>query len=209
MLLLCMLLLFDFDGVMVNTAKVAYQTLKEIDAEAPASMQEYLTFFRGNIYEKTGLGDPTPQTLDISDPFFRLYTPRVLALAPVEGIAGMLKQLAQKALLDIISSTVSDTIRQYLYKQSLDGVFQHIYGGDVHKSKVVKIRKALEVHNATKEETFFITDTLGDIKEATEVGIRSIAVTWGYHDRKTLAEGAPYAIVETPTELDNVLSGDC
>ena len=48
---------------------------------------------------------------------------------------------------------------------------------------------------------FFITDTLGDIKEANKVGIESIGITWGYQDKAKLQKGNPKKIVDTPTEL--------
>lgn len=59
------------------------------------------------------------------------------------------------------------------------------------------------------KDAVFITDTLGDIREARECDIDSIAVTWGFHERKTLEKGNPIVIVSDPRELfveiDNVL----
>ena len=46
-----------------------------------------------------------------------------------------------------------------------------------------------------KERLFFITDTLGDIVEAKKVGIKTIAVDYGYHDRGVLSKGNPDGII--------------
>jgi phosphoglycolate phosphatase-like HAD superfamily hydrolase len=47
----------------------------------------------------------------------------------------------------------------------------------------------------------FITDTVGDIIEAEKCAIRSVAVTWGYHDTTNLTKAKPAAIVNDTTEL--------
>ncbi len=48
-----------------------------------------------------------------------------------------------------------------------------------------------------------ITDTLGDLKEANQTGIKTIAVTWGVHQREKLKAGSPTVIIEEPTDLVN------
>jgi phosphoglycolate phosphatase-like HAD superfamily hydrolase len=55
------------------------------------------------------------------------------------------------------------------------------------------------------KDCIFVTDTIGDIKEARHFDILSIAVTWWYHPRKLLLSEKPYQIVESPRELWVVL----
>jgi phosphoglycolate phosphatase len=54
------------------------------------------------------------------------------------------------------------------------------------------------------EDCLFITDTLGDIKEAHHMKVPTVAVTWGYQSIETLKKGAPPRIVNTPQELLSV-----
>lgn len=58
-----------------------------------------------------------------------------------------------------------------------------------------------ENYNADSANYLFVTDTLGDIREAEKCNIKSIAVAWGYHPVTTLEKGNPIAIVQTPKEL--------
>ncbi|MBU1557929.1 hypothetical protein KKC45_03125 [Patescibacteria group bacterium] len=51
----------------------------------------------------------------------------------------------------------------------------------------------------------FITDTLGDIREASEMDIKSIGVTWGFHNRETLKRGNPFNIAEKPEDLSSAI----
>lgn len=46
-----------------------------------------------------------------------------------------------------------------------------------------------------------ITDTLGDLKEASLAGVNAIGVSWGFHDRRTLAKGNPFRIINKIEEL--------
>ena len=54
-------------------------------------------------------------------------------------------------------------------------------------------------------ECVFVTDTVGDVREAQELGIRSVAVTWGFHSAERLAEVSPDVVVESVEELGRVL----
>jgi phosphoglycolate phosphatase len=105
----------------------------------------------------------------------------------------------------IVSSTMDHIIEQYLERYALREVFVRIYGATVEKDKKIKFRQALGDFQAEAGESLFVTDTLGDIRDATPMGIASIGVTWGYHPRETLAQGNPQVIVETPEALESAL----
>jgi len=72
----------------------------------------------------------------------------------------------------------------------------------VHESKVHKIKLLLEKYSMSPENTIFVTDTLGDIKEAQECNVPTLAVTWGFHARETLEKGNPTKIIDHFEELE-------
>jgi phosphoglycolate phosphatase len=78
-------------------------------------------------------------------------------------------------------------------------------GNDVHKSKIEKIKMVFAKYNIGPENCVFVIDTLGDIKEATETGVKSLAVSWGFHNRETLLLGNPYKIIDRPEDLPPTL----
>lgn len=67
--------------------------------------------------------------------------------------------------------------------------FSEILGSDVARDKIRKIKMVLDNNDLNAEDCVFITDTLGDILEARQCGIESIAVTWGYHEAERLQKG--------------------
>jgi phosphoglycolate phosphatase len=92
-------------------------------------------------------------------------------------------------------------INTFLKKESIDGFFIDVLGADVHKSKVTKIKMLLDKYKVHPKDAVFITDTLGDVLEANECGVPSIAVTWGLHEKETLSKGNPAKIIENPLFL--------
>ena len=71
----------------------------------------------------------------------------------------------------------------------------------VHNNKTERINNAFEKYGVGPKDCVFITDTLGDMREAASCGIPSIGVTWGFHKKNNLEKGNPFKIAETPEEL--------
>jgi HAD superfamily hydrolase (TIGR01549 family) len=186
---------FDFDGVIADSFSAAFAVNKMI---FPTSTEDdYRKRFEGNINEAASLKDEPKTDVD----FFTEYT-LLLPKCPIfEGMEEVVKKLAASHTLIIVSSTISDLIKEYLKSHQLDNYFTEVMGNDIHKSKITKIEMALSKYGMSEDDCLFITDTLGDIKEAHHVGIKAIAVTWGYQSRQTLELGQPSAIVDTPAEL--------
>ncbi len=117
------------------------------------------------------------------------------------GMLDVIKSLTENYPLIIVSSTITSPIREYMEGHRATSYFKEIMGNDVHKSKVEKIKMIFDKYGVGPNNCVFITDTLGDIREAEKTGVKSIAVTWGFHDKETLARGNPITIVDKPEEL--------
>lgn len=188
------LVFWDFDGVFVNTFHLALSLMQTHDATM--TDEEYRRWFEGNINEaKTGKLIPSDKE------FFAQYTPRVLEILLSPGMTKALEDISALYPSFIVSSTINSAIEKYLQEHHLSSYIQEVFGNDVSPSKVEKFHILLKKYNSTASDCVFITDTLGDIREANEVGIKSIAVLWGFHDRKTLEKGNPAGIVEKPSEI--------
>lgn len=198
-------LLFDFDGVIVDSFDVNYQTYAEISPN-PVSADAYRRFFDGNIFEvkdvaKDQLFEETENEDLMLHPFNLALIPRLMAAHPFEGMVEVVKALGEQYTLVVISSSVTSPIEEYLRSHDLFELFDKVYGAEAHKSKSAKIDMMFAEFGATAEECVFITDTLGDMREAAHKGVQSIAVDWGFQPREVLAMGSPLAIVSTPQEL--------
>ena len=191
-------ILFDFDGVIVDSFDLAFETLKPFFPMEGFDRDYFRSMFDGNFYDsvaKAGAGDFDPQA------FFKVYLPAFLKLPSIDGIPHVLKTLSEEYRLAIVSSTYSDPIREWLKTHELDQYFTDVFGADFEKSKEKKMEMIFDRYGIDKDDCVFVTDTIGDIKEANDIEVSTIAVAYGYHDRTHLDKAHPIAIVDTPEEL--------
>jgi len=189
-------LLFDFDGVIAYTFELCYEINKKLNPVI--TREEYRNKFLGNINDyKPKKCEKEKSEFD----FFAHYTPKLLELKINMDMKNSILELSKSYSLFIISSTNTDPIRKFLKQNQIEHCFKEIYGNDVHKSKIEKIKMVLEKYLLTPSECLFITDTVGDIKEARTCDINSVAVSWGFHSHKTLEQANPLTVVDTISEL--------
>lgn len=198
------IVIFDFDGVIANTFQMCLRINRLVNPDIKED--EYRRLFEGNInYAKKDR--PGRQKID----FWHEYEKDIVKALLFPGIDTQISSLSSRFTCVIVSSTINRPIELFLEQHGLRQYFAEIFGNDVSESKVEKFKMIFEEYQVTAADCMFITDTLGDIKEAKELGIKSIAVTWGYHDQAILEKGNPEAIINNPGEIgdsvQSVLSG--
>lgn len=188
------LVIFDFDGVLVDTLGIAFAI--NVKAEPTLSLEKYKSFFEGNIHDaiKSGKKKFIPD-------FDEHYSEMTRELAIPPALKKIVQKLYANNVLSIASSSSTYLIEDILKREGIDNCFKDVWGSDMHQSKIIKIKKLLEKYKVVPEEAVFITDTAGDILEGRECKVKSIAVTWGFHDEKTLQKAMPAKIVSTPEDL--------
>jgi len=198
------LVMFDFDGVLVDTLFINHKIYEEVNEEL--SLDEFKSFYHGNKFKA--------KRFDGSDRCehpnrCEKYDFHTRELKVPEIFKDIVKELSLKYILSIISSTHSSSIEKIIKRDGLGGYFSDILGVEVDKSKVKKIKMLLDKYGVDKDNSVYITDTLGDICEAGECSVPSVGVLWGYHDKETLKKGNPAQIIDDPKDLigaiDNVL----
>lgn len=189
------LIIFDFDGVLVDTLIPSYEICLEKNENL--SPEKYKTFFEGNIHDAFKIkGKLTP------DPdFSKKYDECTRELKIPQELKILVQNLEAKYALAIVSSTHTSSIKDILVRGDLANAFGDILGNDINTSKVIKIKMLLEKYKISQDEAVYITDTTGDVNEARECGVKSIAVTWGFHNKETLEKANPAKIIDNPQDL--------
>ncbi|MFC2134625.1 HAD hydrolase-like protein [Bacteroidota bacterium] len=116
-----------------------------------------------------------------------------------------LKQLSKKHILRIISSAREEGTSKCLKNNDMEKLFSFIYGFESGRLKADKFKLVLENYNISKDECIFVTDTLGDILEANEIGIKSIGIISKYHNKETLMKGKPFKVISELSELSRII----
>lgn len=193
-------IVFDFDGVIVNTYENHYQTYakkyKDLDRET------HKRLFEGNVLELRRSLVVKDEGLDIT----ALLKEHLMEQDLDFTIADILKDLNKKYMLFIITSHSEPVINDFLRKEKIDSLFKQVLGRESAEKKEAKFLKVLDKYSLKKNEVVFVTDTLGDILEAKKAGIRTIAVDFGFHERWRLQNGKPFAIVSNFEELEKMIS---
>ncbi len=193
--------LFDFDGVIADSFMPLFEAACAVHPHFTEA--NYRTIWDGNIYDawkKLELECTDACRRDEKE-FFAEFEFRKHRTTIFNGMEAVLRELAERHTLSIISSGVSMDIMAHLEKQELGRYFSDIFGKDVHFSKIQKINMLLDRYDITARDCVFVTDTLGDMREAREAGIDSIGVSWGFQPRERLERGSPFCIVDTPSQL--------
>ncbi len=192
--------LFDFDGVIADSFALAFDVGRTIHPHL--TEDSYRALFEGNVYESLKAIDPT----DRSHEYFSLFEPRAKAETHlIPEMDKVVAELAEEHPLIIISSTITMPIQRFLDSHDLAKHFIEVMGKDVHASKVEKMRMVFEKYETTADHCVFITDTLGDMREAKEHEMGVIGVSWGFHKHETLERGIPFRIVDRPHELPDAV----
>jgi phosphoglycolate phosphatase len=198
------LILYDFDGVIVDSFPISFGILREKNPNI--TEQDYRDCFLGNFYEEEMRGRPDI-VWGAPEEFFSKYADKLMSMPPVPGMVPVIQELAKEFTQVIVTSTINSPVQEYLKTYKLDQYFEAVLGKEDGHSKTEKIQTAVARFEGDVKNALFITDTLGDLKEANRAGVRSIAVTWGFHDRETLEKGSPFAVVVEPQELISAVRG--
>jgi phosphoglycolate phosphatase len=122
-------------------------------------------------------------------------------MKPVAAMLPVVEALQKNNILLVISSNDSVTIQKALEKFGYDGYFQEVLGSDFMLSKKDKMTYALDKYQLSPEDIYYIGDTTGDIVEGRQAGVKTVGVTWGWHDKKRMAAAKPDYLMETPEDL--------
>lgn len=200
------LFLFDFDGVIVDSLELYEQAvnfcLKKVGSEPLRDREDFLSLFDHNFYDAM-----IRRNIDL-----KAFTSASAEIAPTldygkvkpnTGLPPILDRLRKKNGngLFIISSNSKFAIKIMLAIFGLDHLFKKVLGYEFKLSKEEKILHAVEEFGTTPENAYYICDTSGDVREAKNAGVKTVAVTWGWHPKERLAQAQPDYLIDTPEEL--------
>lgn len=199
------LLIWDFDGVIVDSFELGFKV--NLEEPTPAlTREEYRKLFVGNVYEHPLVQSSIEKTGGTEKSFMSRYRENMHSLVPIQGMKELIASLAEGGVIQsIVSSTWSDNIEIFLSEHGMRNFFDDVLGSDIERSKVKKFNTLSEKYQIPLSNALFVTDTLGDLREAAHVQMPAIAVSWGFHLNEHLEQGVSLAIVHKVSELKQAL----
>lgn len=194
-------IIFDFDGTIADSFAVMLRTIHQqlgrpfdkddVSRLRGMSSREVLKELRIPIWRALFLAAKTR----------RLLGNHLDEITLIPGIGEALKTLSQEYPLFILSANSVKNVRTFLELRGIDSYFKGVYGGVAPWRKSGALRKLIREHKLALEETWYVGDGDLDIKAAHHVGIKSVAVTWGFSNPHVLKKCAPDALVFSSDEL--------
>ena len=220
--------LFDFDGTLVQTREASWKIFARTNAAFNLGINSQQDFFRlleDNLFLSLQRRCRDEEQAQQVAQHFLAQLDADYAPDLVPGMVDVIHALAGTCSLAVVSSNSTATIRRLVTRAHVAHCFSHVFGGDVEPDKRAVVRQFLadrsylvgrdcspeyrEGHRpavASASDLVLITDTTGDVKHATECGVRAVGVAWGMHtEDRLLAAGAEFVAV-WPQELIAYLS---
>jgi phosphoglycolate phosphatase-like HAD superfamily hydrolase len=195
------LIIFDFDGVIVNTLDFSFEINHSFNPEL--RREDWVNLHSGDSFYDE-YKNPERKIKNSVEDFYELYEKKIFEVPPYAGIPEILKVLSGKYQLSIVSGSPERIIKEYLKKYKLD-YFDTILGTETHLDKTHKLDLLLKKHSLKPRDCVLITDTICDIREGKQVGVESIAVTWGMFNGERFSPEQPFGIVSNPDEIPDTI----
>jgi phosphoglycolate phosphatase len=199
------LAIFDFDGTIADSAGWFADALNEVARhngfrEVSAEQREIL---RGHSMSETFayLGIPTWKLPRIVRELRAIAARDVEQISIFPWVPDIFEALRSRGIaIAIVSSNAKSNIHRVLGAELASMIAQFGTGAPLF-GKAAKIKSVIKRCSSSVESTTSIGDEVRDIEAAHALGIRSVAVTWGYATAPALEAARPTRLVHAPAEL--------
>lgn len=177
------IIIFDMDGVLFDSIGFAREVFL---ANYPGTTAEiYNEIHSGNYHEGVRRYDHLriQETEEERAKNRAEYMEKKSKTPLFEGIKQILKELQSFGYVLAINTNAYDrNCIPLLERSNIKDYFDFIATADLSKDKVEKFQIIRDRYGAENKDVVFITDALGDLRDADTANVPTITVTWGVHD---------------------------
>ncbi len=200
-----MLLLFDYDGVIVDSFNILLDVCIEAQTafgEGRVPGPDDFRTIENLTFDELGrmIGIPAGLCVAYAAKVFEIQRKRWSA-RQFPAVVEVMQKLAMHHTVAVVTNSQSHIVKATLQEFGLAAAVTAVAGGESGASKVDRIVNFQSVHAASGETTFMIGDMVGDIRAGKQAGVRTVAVTWGFQARELLVRETPDYLVDHPEEL--------
>lgn len=200
--------IFDFDGTLADTFNLFVDALEEATQRKVPMSDDEIMKLRGLSTEGVmkELGIKKWQL-----PLFIYRGKKAIArrsnlIQLFEGITDQVRQLHVNGYsLFIVSSNNYETISKVLKENQIADCFDDIVSGAGLFGKAKRLKKLIKKYSIIVERSAYVGDETRDIEAATSIGIKSIAVGWGYSTPESIKLKTPDGYADSPDVLGKVI----
>jgi phosphoglycolate phosphatase len=204
-------IIFDFDGTIADTFDVVLSISNCLAGEfgyppvRPEEVKHLKNLTSREILKQSGVS-----LLKLPFLLRRLRVElhrEICRLSPIAGIREVLQELRDKGNhLGIVTSNSRENVIAFLDAQEMGDLFDFVGSGLTLFGKGRIIQQIIKEQKLDPAIVTYVGDETRDIEAARKIGIRIIAVSWGFNSSQVLAEHHPDFLIHQPAELLEVLA---
>lgn len=214
------LVIFDLDGTLLNTiADLAHSTNYALEKNGfPPHPIEAYRYYVGNginklferaLPEKERTTEQIARIRAVFLPYYNEHNTDYTA--PYEGVESLLKVLHEQGCQFAVASNKYQLATEKLINRFFPAIpFTAVFGqrdGVPVKPDPTIVHDILRIAQVHPEETIYIGDSGVDMQTATNSGMTSIGVTWGFRSREELEKAGASYIAGSTDEILRIIGG--
>jgi phosphoglycolate phosphatase len=201
-------IIFDFDGTIANTLKLADQVYLEL-----STRYQLKAFTKAEIHELKHLSYKERLKMHHISVFKlprmirrtrKIVSKIILNAGPFPEIKALIESLIDEGyIISIVSSNSKKNIESFLNHHNFPP-FQDILGNASFFGKDKLLKKLMKKYQGSK--FLYVGDETRDIISTKEVSCPMVAVTWGYDEAHMLEKAEPDYCVHDTKDLRHVIT---
>lgn len=185
-------IVFDFDGVIVESNQIKHEAFEEIFKDYPAKLSEIMQYHRSHNavdrYKKFAHiaqnilmlpGDTQDTEKKWADRFATLTREKIIQCQFVEGAESLLDYLKGRIPMYLASATPKSELDIILMARNLETFFTQVYGSPAVKSEVLK--NIRQDGGFKSNELLFVGDSKEDLDSALSAGVSFVGRLTDFH----------------------------
>ncbi len=199
--------IFDFDGTIADTFKIGLDCANQVSMKYLNKKLDYS--------EKLRDMSPAEVIREIKVPFYKvpfyvteihkLLETKTEKIRTFKGMNNLLKKLRNDYKIGIVTTNTLQIVKDILTRNKVKDV-DFVFSGSSIFGKHAVLQELIKKYGLKKEETIYVGDEIRDIKACRKVGIRIIAVSWGYNTAVALSRETPDFIAKNPADIIRILN---
>ncbi len=198
--------IFDFDGTLVDSKKAVLYVINELAKKHNRkliSIEEFEEMVNNlNLYVLWKYKIWPWQVPQLIREGRLLFRQKMSSLSFFPGIVDILRNLKINYIVGVLTHNRKENADEFFRKLNVIDVFSFIVETNSRAfGKEGSLREILYKYKMDKKNVVYIGDEVGDVRACKKVGIKSIAVTWGFSSRKSLINAKPSYLVDKVSDL--------
>jgi phosphoglycolate phosphatase len=195
-------LIFDFDGTILDTNQAIVSIANQYFSKnqtLPTSLDEVRkTGVKGIIASRDFSSEKTLEFVKWARKELENWMGK---LKPFPGMTDVISQLASKHTVGILTNNSVQNVQSIIKECFPKNPFLFVYSENDLFGKEKGLGRIIQSYRFKPEDTYYIGDQVADVISAKKIGIKSIAVSWGYESKNLPSMVSPNLIIDKPSDL--------